>query len=120
MSGLRATCACGAVTVVVPRKPDSITDCNCSLCTKLGATWAYYAPDEVEVDESGLDSFTRPDMPDPWIRNYRCATCGCVTHWRLIRPIDEPKSGVNANLFEPDEIEGIEIRHVDERSWPLE
>ena len=120
MSGLRATCACGAVTINVPHKPDFINDCNCSLCTKLGATWAYYAPNEAQVDESGLDSFTRPEITDPWIRNYRCRTCGCVTHWRSIRSIDPPRSGVNANLFEPEVLQGIEVRHPDGRSWPLE
>ena len=120
MTALTATCVCGAVTVTVPRAPDYINDCNCSLCTKLGATWAYYAPDEVQVAETGLDSFVRPDMANPWIRNYRCATCGCVTHWRLIRAIDEPKSGVNANLFNPGAIAGIEVRYPDGRSWPLE
>ena len=119
MSGLRAQCVCGAVTITVSRRPDSITRCNCSLCTKLGTSWAYYRPDEVVVDEAGLDSFTRPDMPEPWIRNFRCATCGCPTHWRLLRPLDEPKSGVNANLFEPETIAGIEVKQVDGRSWPI-
>ena len=111
---------CGVVTITVPRPPDSITQCNCSLCTKLGTRWAYYRPDEVDVDEGALDSFSRLDMAEPWIRNFRCATCGCPTHWRLIRPLDEPKSGVNANLFEPEAIEGIEVRQVDGRSWPVE
>lgn len=120
MSALQARCACGAVTITVPRRPDYINDCNCTLCTKLGTTWAYYAPEEIQVDESGMDSFVRTDMRDPYIRNFRCRTCGCATHWRLIRPIDTPRSGVNAQLFEPEELAGIEVRHVDGRAWPLD
>ena len=120
MSAVQARCACGAVTIAVPGRPDYVNDCNCSLCTKVGAIWAYYPPDEVQVDESGLDSFVRADMREPYIRNFRCKTCGCATHWRLIRPIDTPKSGVNANLFEPGVLEGVEVRQVDGRSWPLE
>ena len=120
MTSLRAICACGAVTVTVPRRPDYINDCNCTLCTKLGSTWAYYRPEELEVDEAGLDTFVRPEMSEPWVRMYRCRTCGCVTHWRLARPHETPKSGVNAQLFEPEDIQGIEIRYPDGRSWPLE
>ena len=120
MSALTARCACGAVTITVPRRPDYINDCNCSLCTKLGANWVYFAPDEVAVDESGLDSFVRADMAAPYIRNFRCRTCGCPTHWRLIRPIDTPRSGVNANLFEPGALEGVEVRKIDGRSWLLD
>lgn len=117
MSGLTASCACGAVTVTVPRRPDYINDCNCSLCTKLGTTWVYYAPDELIVDEAGLDSFVRSDLAEPFLRTFRCAHCGCVTHWRLIRPYNPPRAGVNAQLFEPGALDGVEVRLVDGRSW---
>ena len=120
MTALHSRCACGAATVTVPRRPKAITDCNCSICTKFGTTWAYYPPDELEVDESQLESFVRPDMREPWLRMFRCRACGCVTHWRLIRPLEKPRSGVNVQLFEPADIEGIEIRHTDGRSWPVE
>jgi hypothetical protein len=117
VSGLTAKCACGAVTITVPRRPDYINDCNCSLCTKLGTTWVYYSPEEVIVDETGLDSFVRADLAEPYLRTFRCASCGCVTHWRLIRPYEPQRAGVNAQLFEPGELDGIETRPVDGRSW---
>jgi hypothetical protein len=47
---LAATCHCGAVKVTVPRGPRRITNCNCSICRRLGALWAYYPVDQVVVD----------------------------------------------------------------------
>ena len=37
-------CHCGAVRLTVPRAPVEVTECNCSICRRLGARWAYYAP----------------------------------------------------------------------------
>jgi hypothetical protein len=39
---LTASCHCGAVMVQVPRKPRSLTNCNCSMCRRYGVLWAYY------------------------------------------------------------------------------
>ena len=34
VSALVGTCHCGRVRITVPRKPDQVTHCNCSLCTQ--------------------------------------------------------------------------------------
>ena len=44
-----ATCHCGAVKVEVPREPETITDCNCSICRRYGVLWAYYKDSEVTL-----------------------------------------------------------------------
>ena len=119
MTALTARCVCGRATVRVPSAPDFIMHCNCSLCTRLGARWGYYPPDELVVDETMLDSFVREDAANPCVRVYRCATCGCATHYRLIRDIGRSFSGVNAQLFEPDAIAGVEVRVADRRSVPI-
>jgi hypothetical protein len=105
------------VTVSVAGRPEFINKCNCSYCTKLGATWAYYAPEDVAVADGGLESFVRADLDQPFIRMFRCATCGCATHWTLLAKHPTPKIGVNAQLFEPSDIEAVETRHPDGRNW---
>ena len=42
---IEATCHCGAVRLKAPHPPQSVTDCNCSICRLLGVLWAYYNPD---------------------------------------------------------------------------
>ena len=46
---LTATCHCGAVKVQVPRKPRSLTSCNCSICRRYGTLWAYYKDADVQL-----------------------------------------------------------------------
>ncbi len=73
----------------VARAPGTLTDCNCSICRRYGALWAYYAASSVKIEapKGGLSKYS-------WNRKirayYRCKKCGCVTHYayrknRLIR-----------------------------------
>ena len=113
-------CHCGKVSVSVPALPVEITRCNCSLCTKTGAVWAYYDPGEVAVTtDAPLASYVRGDMAEPCLATDRCNDCGSIVRWRAIVALDVPRMGVNMNLFDPAAIAGIEVRAVDGRSWPL-
>lgn len=109
---LTATCHCGAVKVTVPSKPEWLADCNCSICRRNGALWAYYQYHTVQVDapEGTTDEYI-------WGRKVlafvRCKTCGCVTHWKRIVPVAGSKMGVNARNFDPAAIAGTEIRPLD-------
>ena len=42
-------CHCGRVRFALPALPAEVTRCNCSICAKLGALWAYYPPDALEI-----------------------------------------------------------------------
>ena len=122
MSGsgaLTGSCHCGAVTVDVPRAPDYLGRCNCSMCTRTAAAWGYYDPAEVQLSDGPLDSYIRADMAEPCLAVERCATCGCIVRWRAIVPLDPPRMGVNMNLFDPDDLGDLEIRFNDGKSWPL-
>src|SRR6478609_5477786 len=46
---LSATCHCGAVTIEIPRPPETVTNRNCSICRRYGTLWAYYPADDVRV-----------------------------------------------------------------------
>ena len=35
------SCHCGAVAFTVELDPSTALKCNCSICTKLGAVWAF-------------------------------------------------------------------------------
>ena len=50
---IEAACHCGAVKLSVPARPDTVTECNCSICRRLGARWAYYSPSEVGLPKPG-------------------------------------------------------------------
>lgn len=47
---VQGRCHCGRVTLSVPRAPEWVGSCNCSLYSKLGWLLAYYPDDEVTVE----------------------------------------------------------------------
>jgi hypothetical protein len=112
MGMLVGTCHCGAVKVSVPRRPRRVTNCNCSSCRRLGALWAYYRVDDVRV-EAAPDATQAYIWGDKTLRTVRCRTCGCTTHWVPMQKQAASKIGVNARLFEPEQLGNPRIRLFD-------
>ncbi len=109
-------CHCGACSIRLARKPEDVTHCNCSLCRTTGWRGVYFRGDEVEIS-GDFDSYVRPDLDPPMLRNFRCSNCGTPTHWE---PLTEPpfeRIGINANLLDPSVLEGLPVREVDGASW---
>lgn len=109
------SCHCGAVTIGMQRPIRKLTQCNCSICRRYGALWAYQQRKAIRVtDKKGC------------LRSYRwgkgtldffhCAVCGCITHYHhVIRRNDaSDMSAVNMrNIDDPARISGLPIRILD-------
>lgn len=95
---IEASCHCGAVHLYVESAPDTVTECNCSICSRTGGLWAYYRPSDVRI-EGETDVYIWGDKS---LRLHRCKTCGNVTHWSPVDPALE-RMGVNTRLM-PREI----------------
>lgn len=113
---LVGTCHCGRTRITLPRKPESVTQCNCSLCSKTGFRGVYFAPDELVI-EGEFDSYVRSDLKQAYLANHRCKTCGVLTHWTLLSDPPHERMGVNARLLDEAVLEGVPIKQVDGRSW---
>jgi hypothetical protein len=109
---ITTTCHCGAVTIEIPRAPETLTNCDCSICRRYGTLWAYYTPDEVRVT-------AKPGATSAYawgrktLQFVRCTTCGCVTHWEPIVPGRGSRMGVNARNFEPAQLGQVRMRRLD-------
>ena len=74
------TCHCGAVTIRMQRRIRKLTRCNCSICRRYGALWAYQQRKAVTVsDKDGLLRSYRWGKDK--IEFFHCSACGCVTHY---------------------------------------
>ena len=106
---IESSCVCGAVRLSISRAPDEVTDCNCTLCRRYGALWAYYSPKDVTVPSGLTDTFSRgPKLSD----FHRCKICGCVTHWSALDKTYD-RMGVNARLMEPEVLARARILRFD-------
>ena len=116
---LSATCHCGAVKVSIPRRPRTITNCNCSICRRYGVLWAYYKQDtvKIEADPGSTEAYTWGRKA---LRFVRCKTCGCLVNWERVVPLAGARVGVNARLFDPDQLGPVRIHLLDGAAWPVE
>ena len=105
---VEASCHCGAVRLEIAAAPKQVTDCNCSICRRLGVLWAYYPPASVQV--SGATDIYMWD--DKAIQFHRCRVCGCISHWSAVDP-SRNRMGVNARLMDPELIRHIRVRQLD-------
>lgn len=109
---LSGACHCGAVTLDVPTRPEAATLCNCSICRRYGALWAYYKVGTVRVvgHPEHTDAYVWGDRT---LRVVRCRHCGCVTHWEPLESKPDGHMAVNVRNFDPSELEALRIRRFD-------
>lgn len=118
---MTGTCLCGACSITIEGRPEFIHDCNCSLCRKVGAAWAYFSSPAVRLRGSTV-TFVRPDKAVPAVEVHSCSSCSVTTHFQLTRAFTKQNpsadlTGVNMRLFEPDELAGVEVRFPDGKGW---
>ena len=110
---LMTACHCGAVHVEVER-PIGITECNCSVCRRYGARWAYYRRETTRLslaDGAGLDRYSPGDR----LVFLRCRNCGCIVMWEPIQSGGGgDRIGVNLRLIEtPADLKGVSVQRLD-------
>lgn len=107
---IEGTCHCGAVRIEVAEAPAQVTECNCSICRRVGTLWAYYAPAQVHI--VGPTATYRHG--DKTIDFHHCAVCGCTTHWSPIAGVrDTARMGINARLLDAEVLARARVRRLD-------
>lgn len=97
---IEAVCDCGAVRLEAAEAPETVNDCQCSWCQRLGALWAYYTKDQVRL-------VSEPEATSIYLRGPRrlefhsCKVCGLTTHWVGVDKTQR-RMGVNARLMPRD------------------
>ena len=109
---LAATCHCGAVRIEILRRPQSLTNCNCSICRRYGTLWAYYKADTVRIT-AAPQATAEYLWGEKNLKFVRCAHCGCITHWARVQPTASSRVGVNARNFAPEQLGQVRIRRLD-------
>ena len=106
---------CGAVVIEMQRHIRKLTQCNCSICRRYGALWAYQQRKAIRVTAAGgvLRSYSWGKRD---LEFFHCTKCGCVTHYHHVqqRADGSDMSAVNMrNIEEPALIANLPIRLLD-------
>jgi hypothetical protein len=117
---LKLACLCGQVRLETHKRPDFINECNCTLCGKSGAQWAYFHPSDVTA-QGTTKGFSRADKEDPAAEVHFCTNCGSTTHFVLtpsaVAKFGNVQMGVNMRLADEANLAGLELRYPDGRNW---
>lgn len=112
---LTGSCHCGGAHWTLEGDPGSITACNCTLCRRYGALWAYdYEGERISV-QGATSSYRRPGKADPALEMLFCASCACVLSWRGLRleADGRRRMAVNLRLAPPEAVADLPIDHFD-------
>jgi len=112
---LKGSCHCGAAGWTLTGDPGSITACNCTLCRRYGALWAYDFEGERVAVTGPTSSFRRVGKADPALEILFCPSCACVLAWRGLRLEEDGRRrmAVNLRLAELDAVADLPIDHFD-------
>jgi hypothetical protein len=110
---ITGSCHCGAVSWTFDGVPEKLTNCNCTLCRRIGGLWAYGDVDTVKVI-AAADATIAYVQGDKSLATHSCRTCGCTTHWQGLVPDDGVwRMAVNMRMADPAAYAGIRVRHFD-------
>ncbi len=112
---LTGSCHCGQSHWTLEGDPGSVTACNCTLCRRYGALWAYdYEGERIKLS-GPTAAYRRADEVDPGLEILFCPACACVLAWRGLRqrPDGRRRMAVNVRLARPEAVAHLPIRHFD-------
>lgn len=109
---ITATCHCGNVRIETKRKPGVIRECNCSICRRYGAIWAYYSRKTVKISSSP-GTTTAYLWGDRVIEFYHCNVCGCITHYEGVDKRADSRVAVNTRMMPVEIVSDIPVKLFD-------
>jgi len=109
------SCHCGAVAFDVEVDPSQALQCNCSICTKLGAVWAF-APKSKFTLKSGAAQQGDYQFGKKALHHRFCPRCGIESYAEGTAPDGTPSVGVNLRCLEGVDVDKLSPRQYDGRS----
>ncbi|CAH6999062.1 aldehyde-activating protein [Vibrio alginolyticus] len=108
-------CHCGNVSLVLDSLPEEVGECNCSICRRYAAAWAYFSPDQVQISmKEDTDFYCWGDKE---VEFHRCNSCGCLTHYVTTEKCSEDILAVNMRMADIEMLSSIPVRKINGASY---
>ena len=107
-----AECQCGNVKLTSREMPSSITSCNCSMCYRIGALWAYFDADKVVIQcaDKPINTYL---WGEKTLTYHYCGECGCSIHYTTTDPEGNEIIAINSRMAPASMIGDIPLRKFD-------
>ena len=110
------SCQCGAVRFEATADLDNTISCNCSRCGRLGSILTFIAQENFTL-LSGEDSLSEYLFNKHAIHHLFCKVCGIQSFSRGSTPDGKAMVAVNARCLEGIDVDALEPKKVDGRSF---
>ena len=112
---VRGHCHCGAVGWKFAGEIPDATICNCTVCRRYGALWAYdYDGHGIHVEDPKgvLAAYSRGTRTISF--NF-CSACGNLVSWRGRAPGEDGRTriAVNLRLAEPEDVAHVPLQRFE-------
>ena len=110
---ISGACHCEQIKWIYENRIDGLTSCNCTLCRRYGALWAYGYLDEGIFVSGQTKAYRRGSKINGF---HFCENCGCLAYYMSDSKNDNGQLRIAVNMRmanDPKEIESFPIDHFD-------
>lgn len=110
----QGSCHCGHIAFEVEGDLHSVSECNCSLCNRLGSLRWYVKRNQIKffTPESNLSTY---QFGKKIRRHHFCSKCGCSPMGAVLRN-DVEMVSINVRCLENVDLSALTIEPFDGRS----
>ena len=112
---LKGGCHCGAVAYAVEVDPAAAISCNCSICSKLGAVWAFAPKSKFKLTKG--EGKAGDYLFNKHVLHHRfCPTCGIESYAEGKGKDGSEQVGINLRCVEGVDVDKLSPKKFDGRS----
>lgn len=111
----RGGCHCGRVRYEATSDLAQAADCNCSICMKRGAVWAFVRAPQFKLVQ-GEDALTDYQFGKKNIHHLFCSSCGVGSFSRGLAPNGEDTFAINVNCIDDIDLANLKLTPFDGKS----
>ena len=112
---LKGSCHCGAIAYVAEVDPAGAIVCNCSICARLGAVWAF-SPKSSFTLLKGEGKQGDYQFNKHVLHHRFCPTCGIESYAEGQGKDGSPMVGINLRCCEGVDVNKLSPKQMDGRS----
>jgi hypothetical protein len=108
-------CHCGQVRFEASADIAEVYDCNCSICSKRGALWAFVKAPQFKLLQ-GKDALTDYQFDKKRIHHLFCTNCGVGSFSQGLSPSGEETFAVNVRCLDDFDVAAVPRKPFDGKS----